>query len=105
MFVLQWSVDLTTVNIAKNADLVKSLLLTTLLLLWSKITVNIAENADLANILVLTKKFVKSALHCTTKVMEILLILFFVQFEFSRQNSKSDVLQFWNNLNFCTEND
>ena len=30
---LQWSADLTTVNIAKNADLVNSLLLTTLLLL------------------------------------------------------------------------
>ena len=52
------------VNIVNNPDFVNSLLLTTLLLLWSKITVKIVNNPDLVNILLLTKKFTKSGVDC-----------------------------------------
>ena len=59
---IQQSPDLVTVNIVNIPDLVKELLLTTLLLLLSKITVDLVNNLDLVKFFLLTKNFTKSGL-------------------------------------------
>ena len=61
---IQYTPDLLTINIVNFFGLVNFLLLTILLLVWSKNTVDLVNYPGLVNFLLLTKKFTKSGVYC-----------------------------------------
>ena len=64
---VQYTPDLLTINIVNFFGLVNFLLLTILLLVWSKNTVDLVNYPGLVNLLLLTKKFTKSGVYCSSK--------------------------------------
>ena len=63
-YYVQYTPDLLTINIVNFFGLVNFLLLTILLLVWSKNTVDLVNYPGLVNFLLLTKKFTKSGVYC-----------------------------------------